>query len=513
MLIRHSLIPPLKAAVYLPGLAWRQLRADPRRAPRLAVRLLLRALPAGAGDRLRRTRLGRLAVPRPRDPRRESADLRLLLDHDPVPHDPVDHDTSGRTPSSIKKGSNQVNIDSGCVLQFVTNALPRTNAGYTVRTHRIALAQRAMGYDTHVVTRLGYPLSQGIADPRRYVEVDGVPYHRLLSWLPPGTPVKAVAKSADLAERLVRELRPAVLHAVSDHHNAAVALELGRRRGLPVVYEVRGFLEDSWLSRDPSHRSTDDFYRLTRELETRRMAAADVVVTLGEAMRAEIADRGIAPEKIITVPNGVDEAFLQPLPDAAELRAELGIGTDVPVVGLTSSFYGYEGIDTLIDAAAVLRGRGTDVALLLVGDGPERGALERRAAERGVRAVFPGRVPMSSVRRYHAVLDVFAVPRRADRVCQLVTPLKPVEAMAGGIPVIASDVRALREIVEPGVTGTLTVPEDPEAWADALSQLIYSPEQRRKIGQSAREWVRVERTWRAVADRYRSAYPVPPRTT
>ncbi|MEU6036360.1 glycosyltransferase family 4 protein [Actinomadura sp. NPDC047616] len=499
MLIRNPLLPPLKAAVYLPGLAWRQLRADPRRAPRLAVRLLLRALPAGASARLRRTRLGRLAVPRPRDPRRESADLRVLLDHD-VPGRAAAATTGGAGPAG-----------SAVVLQFVTNALPRTNAGYTVRTHRIALAQRAMGYDTHVVTRLGYPLNQGIADLRARVDVEGVPYHRLLPWLPPGTPVKAVAKSADLAGRLVRELRPAVLHAVSDHHNAAVALELGRRHDLPVVYEVRGFLEDSWLSRDPSHRETDDFYRLTRELETRRMAAADVVVTLGEAMRAEIAGRGVDPEKIITVPNGVDEAFLEPLPDAADLRAELGLGTDAPVVGLTSSFYGYEGIDTLIDAAALLRGQGTGVVLLLVGDGPERGALERRAAERGVRAVFPGRVPMSSVRRYHAVLDVFAVPRRADRVCQLVTPLKPVEAMAGGIPVIASDVKALREIVEPGVTGTLTVPEDPEAWADALSRLIYSPELRRKIGQTAREWVRAERTWRAVADRYRSAYPDPPR--
>ncbi|GLW61757.1 hypothetical protein Arub01_00010 [Actinomadura rubrobrunea] len=494
-------MPPLKAAVYLLGLSWRQMRDDPRRAARLALRLLLRALPAGAAARLRRTRLGRLTVPRPRDPRREAADLRLLLDHD----------ISGPTPTSIKRRSDPVNNGSVCVLQFVTNALPRTSAGYTVRTQRIALAQRAMGYDTHVVTRLGYPLSQGIADLRARVEVEGVPYHRLLPWLPPGTPVEAVAKSADLAGRLVRELRPSVLHAVSDHHNAAVALELGRRHDLPVVYEVRGFLEDSWLSRDPAHRETDDFYRLTRALETRRMAAADVVVTLGEAMRAEIADRGVDPDKIITVPNGVDEEFLEPLPDGAALRAELGIGADDPVVGLTSSFYGYEGIDTLIDAAALLRERGTEVVLLLVGDGPERGALERRAADRGVRAVFPGRVPMSSVRRYHAVLDVFAVPRRADRVCQLVTPLKPVEAMAGGIPVVASDVKALREIVEPGVTGTLTLPEDPEAWADALGRLIYSPELRRKIGRTAREWVRAERTWRAVADRYRDAYPVSPR--
>jgi glycosyltransferase involved in cell wall biosynthesis len=191
------------------------------------------------------------------------------------------------------------------------------------------------------------------------------------------------------------------------------------------------------------------------------------------------------------------------------------------VVGLTSSFYGYEGIDTLIDAAALLRDRDTPIVLLLVGDGPERGALEHRAAERGLltgdgtgndrhagaaRVLFTGRVPMSSVRRFHAVLDVFAVPRRADRVCQLVTPLKPVEAMAGGIPVIASDVKALGEIVEPGVTGTLILPEDPGAWAKSLQDLIYSPERRQKIGQAAQEWVRAERTWRVVTARYLDAY-------
>jgi glycosyltransferase involved in cell wall biosynthesis len=272
------------------------------------------------------------------------------------------------------------------------------------------------------------------------------------------------------------------------------------------VYEVRGFLEDSWLSRDPGHTPEHDFYRLTRELETRCMREADRVVTLGEAMREEIAGRGVDPEKIIVVPNAVDDDFLEPLPDGAELRASLGIAPDATVTGLTSSFYGYEGIDTLIDAAALLRGRGTPVTLLLVGDGPERAALERRAAERDVHAVFTGRVPMSSIRHFHAVLDLFAVPRRADRVCQLVTPLKPIEAMAGGIPVIASDVKALREIVEPGVTGTLTLPEDPEAWAQALTELIYSPQQRRKIGAAGRDWVRAERTWRAVAARYLDAY-------
>jgi glycosyltransferase involved in cell wall biosynthesis len=485
--------------IYPTGLAWRQLRDDPRRAGRLALRLALRHAPGRLRRRLDRTWLGTIAKPRPRDPRREAADLRALL---ALP-------AAAQRPAAPVRGQGTA---AGAVtrhfpvLHLVTNALPRTSAGYTVRTHQIALAQRAAGLTPHVVTRLGYPLAQGVADTRQRVRVDGIAYHRLIPWLPPRDPATAVTRAADRADRLVEAVRPRVLHAASNHLNAAVALELRGRHGLPVVYEVRGFLEDSWLSRAAENTESAEFYQLTRELETRCMRAADHVVTLGAAMRDEIAERGIDPAKITVVPNAVDDVFLQPLPDAADLRTRFGLGTDAAVVGLTSSFYGYEGIDTLIEAAALLHDRGTPVRLVLVGDGPERGTLERLAADRGVDAVFTGRVPMSSVRHFHAVLDLFAVPRRADRVCQLVTPLKPIEAMAGGVPVIASDVRALREIVEPDVSGVLTLPEDPEAWANSLESLIYSPEQRRKIGQAAREWVRAERTWRAVTARCLTAY-------
>lgn len=470
----------LKTISYWPGLAWRQCRDDPRRALRLAVRLALRAAPG----RIR----GRLRAPAA-SPRDETADLRALLAEESK------GSRRGRAKATPGDGHAPARV-----LHFVTNALPATQAGYTVRTHRIVLAQRELGLDPHVVTRLGHPLAQGIADARPECVVDGVTYHRLLPWLPPRGPVAEIRKAADLAGRLVEDLRPTVLHAASNHLNAGVALELRERYGLPVVYEVRGFLEDSWLSRDPARTEADDFYRLTREVETARMRAADLVVTLGEAMREEIEGRGVP--NVLVVPNAVDESFLEPLPDGTRLRADLGIKPDDVVVGLTSTFYGFEGISTLIEAAALRR----DFTLLLVGDGPERPALERRAAELGVTAVFTGRVPVDQVRRYHAVLDVFAVPRTADRVCQLVTPLKPIEAMAGGIPVIASDVRALHEIIEPGVTGTLTLPEDPEAWADCLEQLVYSPKRRSEIGQAARKWVASHRTWRTVTSRYIDPY-------
>ena len=400
----------------------------------------------------------------------------------------------------------------GRVLHLVTDALPTTSAGYTIRTHEIALAQREAGLDPHVATRTGYPVTQGRIDGRHLVVLDGVPYHRLLPWRMPGESRGAgpSERGLELAAALTRQLRPGVLHAASNYANARLALALRERYGLPVVYEVRGFWEDTWLSRypDAAMRASSELYQRNRALETRCMLAADLVVTLGEAMREEIVARGVPAEKILIVPNAVSAEFLKPLPDATTLREELGIKPDEPVVGEVTSLVPHEGIGTLLEATAMLRARGVPARALIVGDGPERAALQRQAAQAGLAdaAVFTGRVPASKVRQFHALLDVFVVPRTPDRVCQLVTPLKPVEAMASGLCVVTSEVKALTEIVKHEVTGMQTVPQDPVSLADCLERLIYSPDIRRKLGDNAREWVARDRTWSHNAARYRDAY-------
>jgi glycosyltransferase involved in cell wall biosynthesis len=401
----------------------------------------------------------------------------------------------------------------GRVLHLVSDALPSVSAGYTIRTHEIVLAQRAAGLDPHVATRCGFPVTQGRLDARHLVELDGVPYHRLLPWLLPGhgdADPELAALGEKLAAALTERTRPAVLHAASNFANARIALALGRRYGLPVVYEVRGFWEDTWLSRHPdgARLAGSELYQRSRAAETECMLAADLVVTLGEAMREEIEARGVPAEKILIVPNAVSGDFLEPLPDAGNLRAELGIEPDEYVVGEVSSLVRHEGIGTLLEATAILRGRGVPARALIVGDGPERAALQRQAAGTGLAqaAVFTGRVPAAKVRQFHALLDIFVVPRTPDRVCQLVTPLKPVEAMASGLCVVTSEVKALTEIVKHEVTGMQTVPQDPVSLADCLERLFYSPDIRRKLGDNAREWVSGDRTWARNAARYKDAY-------
>ncbi|MGH3245624.1 MAG: glycosyltransferase family 4 protein, partial [Trebonia sp.] len=394
------------------------------------------------------------------------------------------------------------------ILHVVTDALPSTSAGYTIRTQEIALAQRFAGMDPHVSTRIGFPVTAGAIDGRATVTVDGVPYHRLLPWVMPGRMDRLYQTHLRHAARLTERLRPHVLHAASNYANAVIALALREATGLPVVYEVRGFWEDTWLSRHAANADLklSDRYVRTRALETSCMTEADLVVTLGEAMREEIIARGVPADNVIIVPNAVSEAFLRPLPDGAALAASLGIKPGEHVVGLVSSLVAHEGIGTLLEAVKILNDRGVGTRALIVGDGPERTALQRQAADLGLDAIFTGRVPTSRVRDYHAVLDVFVVPRTPDRVCQLVTPLKPVEAMASGLPVVVSSVRALAEIVRDGETGLLSPPLDAGELADRLQRLLAHPDLRAKLGANARDWVARDRTWAHNAARYREIY-------
>lgn len=391
------------------------------------------------------------------------------------------------------------------VLHLVTNALPEMQAGYTTRTQGIVRALRADGVDARVAPRVGFPVIDGHLRARALETVDGVPYHRTL---PLGLPVdvaKIIAVDAEARGGLARALGAQVLHAHSNYLNARAALAERDRTGTPVVYEVRGMLEETWRSRggDPGA----DRYLLTRASETEAMRAADAVVVISEVLRAEVSSRGVPDDRIVVVPNAVDDRFLLEPPDAASLRQELGFGPDDVVIGTISTLNDYEGIDLLVDAAAMLRADGRPIRVLVVGGGPAATSLQVRARAAGAGlAVLTGRVPFAQVHRYHAAIDVFAVPRLDLPVTGLVPPLKPLEAMATGRPVVASDLAPLREIVQPGVTGELAAPGDAASLAGALATLVDDPARRAETGARARQWATTERTWRRAAQEYRDLY-------
>jgi len=394
-------------------------------------------------------------------------------------------------------------------LHVVTNALPEVQAGYTIRTDHIVRAQLAAGLDPHVVTRPGFPVLQGHLVAAKKVHVHAVPYHRILPALAPSRrPEAALRQHVAELTKLVHVLQPQVLHAATGFANGQAALRVRDLTGTRVIYEVRGFLEDSWASRHGGAAAeSTDRYVLARDRETDVMLAADAVVTLGEAMRAEIISRGVAPERVVLVPNGVDEHFLAPLVDKEQVRRRLGIPAAELVVGLISTLYPHEGVLTLIRAAAILRDQDVDVRLVIVGSGPDAAAMHTLVDELrlGDRLTAPGQVPVSEVRDWFDALDVFALPRIDSRVTRLVTPLKPIESMARGVPVVASDLPALAEVIGSGERGILVAPDDPAALAQGLAELL-DDRLHTALGSAAREWVAGCRTWAYATRAYSGAY-------
>jgi PEP-CTERM/exosortase A-associated glycosyltransferase len=276
---------------------------------------------------------------------------------------------------------------------------------------------------------------------------------------------------------------------------------------LPVVYEMRASWEDAAVDHGTTTEGSAR-YRLSRALETFALKRADEITTICEGLRADIAGRGIDAQRITVIPNAVDASTFAfgVRPDVA-LRRSLGLEGAV-VLGFAGSFYGYEGLDLLIEAACQLLPTQPNLRVLLVGGGPQEAKLRALAASSGLgdRVIFTGRVPHSQVQRYYEQIDVLAYPRLPIRLTEVVTPLKPLEAMAQGLMFVASDVGGHRELVRDGETGTLFKAGDATALATASEGLLAQRERWPERRAAARHFVEVERTWAGSVARYRDVY-------
>lgn len=400
----------------------------------------------------------------------------------------------------------------GRVLHVLKISMPHRQSGYSMRTMYTLTGQVRAGLDPVGVTALDFPATVGIQDAAPMDEVGTVPHLRLLrETIPVKQPwADYLDDWATALAPVVAEQCPEVIHVHSGHRgyeSALVALAVGEMFGIPVVYEVRGFFESLWTS-DIAWSEQSEVYRLRRETETRCMLRAAAVVTLSESMRQDIVERGVPAEKVFVVPNGVDVDAFTPRERSAALRADLGLA-DRFVFGYVSNLDHYrEGQELLIDAAVELRGRGVPATALIVGDGTRRTFLESRAQEVGAgdAVVFTGRVPHDTVLDYYAQYDVFVIPRVDERAARLVTPLKPFEAMATGIPLLVSDLPALREITGNGVRGLTFRTGEASSLADQLQELYADPARRELLARAGRDWVVAERQWAANGERYRTIY-------
>jgi glycogen synthase len=390
------------------------------------------------------------------------------------------------------------------ILHVLDHGLP-LHSGYAFRTRAIVSAQLARGWEVACITGP----RQGRRPALEEVE-DGITFFR--TPMPPlaPSPVREWREVQALRARLdevVREWRPDQLHAHSPVLNPLAARPVARRHTIPLLYEIRAFWEDAAVG-NGTGREGSLKYRLTRAIETRESRHADAVAVICEGLRQDLIGRGIAADKIIVSPNGVDMALFgnPPQRDAAFARS-LGL-EDADVVGFIGSFYDYEGLDDLIAAMPLLIERRPKAKLLMVGGGPMEKALkdQARASPAAARIHFAGRVPHQEVERYYALIDLLAYPRKAMRLTELVTPLKPLEAMAQRKLVAASDVGGHRELIEDGVTGTLFPPGDPAALADALDKLFADRANWEQRREAARAFVERERNWAANVANYLPVY-------
>jgi glycosyltransferase involved in cell wall biosynthesis len=289
-----------------------------------------------------------------------------------------------------------------------------------------------------------------------------------------------------------------LLHAHSPVLCGMAALQAGRALGLPVVYEVRGLWEEAMARRRLR-------YRLARAMETGVCRQASAVVTISDGLKREFVSRGIPEAKIHLIPNGVDSEQFQPVAADPRWRAERGLNAG-PLLLYLGALRDYEGVDLLFDALPRIRGRFPAAKLAVVGDGEAKHAFAERARALGQAVALLPPVPHSEVKQCYASADIVLYPRRSTRATELVTPLKPLEAMAMGKPIVASDVAGLRELLTDGETARLFPAGSAAALADAVTELLANGPLRSRLGDSARQAAREQRDWRIIVPRYRDVY-------
>lgn len=393
------------------------------------------------------------------------------------------------------------------ILHVLDHSIP-LHSGYTFRTRAILQQQRALGWETFHVTSIKHTGAKAAVE-----EVDGLQFYRSAA---PASPLArypvlnqwAVVKTLEKRlDEIIPQIRPDILHAHSPALNGMAALAASKRHGIPLVYECRAFWEDAAVD----HGTTAEGslrYRATRWLETRIFKQADAVTTICEGLRKDIVQRGVAAGKVTVIPNAVDtEKFSFDAARDESLLQQLNL-QDKIVLGFIGSFYAYEGLLLLLEALAEIVKTKPEVRLLLVGGGPQLQQIEQRVSRPDLRdvVILVGRVPHAEVQRYYQLIDLLVYPRLAMRLTELVTPLKPLEAMAQGKLLIASDVGGHHELIRDRETGYLFKAGDKMALTRCVLEALQDQGHWKAIRQAGRQYVESDRNWANSVARYADVY-------
>ncbi|MFT5721848.1 MAG: PEP-CTERM/exosortase A-associated glycosyltransferase [Motiliproteus sp.] len=393
------------------------------------------------------------------------------------------------------------------IVHVLDHSIP-LHSGYSFRTRAILNNQRLQGIQTCHVTSP----KQGPCDALEEVH-DQLKFYRSPSmprWLARIPLLNQLAVIPLLKRRLLEVIakeQPDIIHAHSPALNGMAALWAARKTGLPLVYEVRAFWEDAAVNLG-SCRANSLRYQLSRALETYILRRADAITCICEGLKTDIVARGVNEAKITTIPNAVDlEQFSLLTEKSPQLLQDLAL-EGKQVIGFIGSFYDYEGLDLLVRSLSLLANRLPNLRLLLVGGGPQDAQLKAlvRELDLRTRVIFTGRVPHQAINDYYSLIDLLVYPRKSMRLTELVTPLKPMEAMAQGKPVLASNVGGHRELIEDQDNGFLFRADDPNHLAECIAQLMAANTRRTAIIAKGLDFVKQERNWSCSVRRYHPIY-------
>ena len=393
------------------------------------------------------------------------------------------------------------------ILHILDHSLP-LQSGYVYRTLGIVNQQRALGWEPVLLTSGKHyapgPARERIGEWEFLRTPMPTGFAARLPWL---RELKIVSDLGRRLEDVIGEIRPDILHAHSPVLNALPAIRAGHRHSIPVVYEVRALWEDAAATHGTDGQNGPR-YRATRFIETTALRRADAVTTICEGLRADAIARGVKSENITVIPNGVDRnTFSGPSAPDRALVARLGL-CGKTVLAFFGSFYAYEGLHLLLRAVPDLRRQRPEITVLLIGGGPEESNLRALAKELdlGESVVFTGRVPHEEIQRYYDLADLFVFPRVSMRLTELVTPLKPLEAMAQERIVVASSVGGHRELIRDRETGYLFPPDEPKRLAEGVLAALADQDSWPRIRARAIDFIDTERSWAHSVARYAEVY-------
>ncbi|OLL28691.1 glycosyltransferase WbuB [Burkholderia sp. SRS-W-2-2016] len=382
--------------------------------------------------------------------------------------------------------------DGGGLLYVAASALPYHTSGYTTRTHEVIRAMTSAGGRVHAMTRPGYPfdridrLNDALSEQTQVGEV------QYLHAAGPANnrPVLLYAmQAARVIAQQAKQHRVSIIHAASNHVNALPALLAARQLGIPFQYEMRGLWELTRISRTPHYEGRQGF-KQGLQLEGLVARHADRVFVISEQLgRFARARWGIDKERMFLLPNCVE-------PERFASLASHEIQHDT--IGYAGSLMAYEGLDTLIDAVAQLRTRGVRISVSLIGDGEARASLESQVQRLGLseQIRFLGRMSPQNAQETLSRCALVCIPRKPFKVCEIVPPIKLVEAMAMSKPVIVPDLPVFRDEMGERPAGWFFKAGDATDLARVIETAMSDRAALAALGERAKEYATKQRCWR-----------------